>query len=380
MTRHYKLFIPGPVSVDEDVLDAMSQPVMRHYGDEWLEIHNETLDLAKRVFQTQGDLFIVPGPGSAAMDMGLGSLLAMGDKIVVGINGFFGERLAAIAQSYGLEVVPFTAELGQPLAPDALREILREKDARAVAVVHHETATTVMNPVKLLAEVTHKAGLPILVDAISSLGGVDLPVDAWGIDVCVTATNKCLECPPGLALISISPRAWEQVDQVENRHHGWYLNLKTWRQYRADWGAWHPSPVTLPTNNIVGLRVSLRKIVAEGLEARFARFVRISRAVRKGLGNVGFEMLVPDEFASPLTTAVKARPEFPVSEMLRWLAEERGILVGGGLEQLAGKIFRVGHLGKASTREYLMDFLFSVEEFLRLTGINVPTGASLVGL
>jgi len=380
MTRHYKLFIPGPVSVDEDVLDAMSQPVMRHYGDEWLEIHNETLDLAKRVFQTQGDLFIVPGPGSAAMDMGLGSLLATGDKVVVGINGFFGERLAAIAQSYGLEVVPFTAELGQPLAPDALREILREKDARAVAVVHHETATTVMNPVKLLAEVTHKAGLPILVDAISSLGGVDLPVDAWGIDVCGTATNKCMECPPGLALISISPRAWEQVDQVENRHHGWYLNLKTWRQYRADWGAWHPSPVTLPTNNIVGLRVSLRKIVAEGLEARFARFVRISRAVRKGLGNVGFEMFVPDEFASPLTTAVKARPEFPVSEMLRWLAEERGILVGGGLEQLAGKIFRVGHLGKASTREYLMDFLFSVEEFLRLKEMDVPVGASFVGL
>jgi len=380
MTRHYKLFVPGPVSVDEDVLDAMSQPVMRHYGDEWLEIHNETLDLAKRVFQTQGDLFIVPGPGSAAMDMGLGSLLATGDKVVVGINGFFGERLAAIAQSYGLEVVPFTAELGQPLAPDALREILREKDARAVAVVHHETATTVMNPVKLLAEVTHKAGLPILVDAISSLGGVDLPVDAWGIDVCGTATNKCLECPPGLTLISISPRAWEQVDQVENRHHGWYLNLKTWRQYRADWGAWHPSPVTLPTNNVLGLRVSLRKIVAEGLEARFARFVRISRAVRKGLGNVGFEMFVPDEFASPLTTAVKARPEFPVSEMLRWLAEERGILVGGGLEQLAGKIFRVGHLGKASTREYLMDFLFSVEEFLRLKEMGVPVGASFVGL
>jgi alanine-glyoxylate transaminase / serine-glyoxylate transaminase / serine-pyruvate transaminase len=380
MTRHYKLFIPGPVSVDEDVLDAMSQPVMRHYGDEWLEVYNETLDLAKQVFQTQGDLFIVPGPGSAAVDMGLGSLLATGDRIVVGINGFFGERLAAIAQSYGLEVVPFTAELGQPLAPDALREILREKDARAVAVVHHETATTVMNPVKLLAEVTHKAGLPILVDAISSLGGVDLPVDAWGIDVCGTATNKCLECPPGLALISISSRAWEQVDQVENRHHGWYLSLKTWRQYRANWGAWHPSPVTLPTNNIVGLRVSLRKIVAEGLEARFARFVRISRAVRKGLGNVGFEMFVPDEFASPLTTAVKARPEFPVSEMLRWLAEERGILVGGGLEQLAGKIFRVGHLGKASTREYLMDFLFSVEEFLRLKGMGVPVGASFVGL
>jgi alanine-glyoxylate transaminase/serine-glyoxylate transaminase/serine-pyruvate transaminase len=380
MTRHYKLFIPGPVSVDEDVLDAMSQPVMRHYGDEWLEIHNETLDLAKRVFQTQGDLFIVPGPGSAAMDMGLGSLLATGDKVVVGINGFFGERLAAIAQSYGLEVVPFTAELGQPLAPDALREILREKDARAVAVVHHETATTVMNPVKPLAEAAHEAGLPILVDAISSMGGVELPVDAWGVDICVTATNKCLECPPGLALISISPRAWEQVDQVENRHHGWSHNLKTWRQYRANWGAWHPSPVTLPTNNIVGLRVSLRKIVAEGLEARFARFVRISRAVRKGLGNVGFEMFVPDEFASPLTTAVKARPEFPVSEMLRWLAEERGILVGGGLEQLAGKIFRVGHLGKASTREYLMDFLFSVEEFLRLKGMGVPVGASFVGL
>jgi alanine-glyoxylate transaminase/serine-glyoxylate transaminase/serine-pyruvate transaminase len=381
LARHYKLFIPGPVGVDEDVLDAMSQPVMRHYGSEWLEIYDETLGLLQQVFQTQGDIFIIPGPGSAGMDMAFGSLLATGDKVVIGINGFFGERLAAIAKSYGLAVVPFTAGLGQPLLPEVLREVLhREKDARAVAIVHHETSTTVMNPLGPLAEVTHAAGLPIIADAISSLGGVDLPVDAWGIDACVTAANKCLECPPGLAFISVSPRAWERVDQVENPQHGWYLSLKTWRQYRADWGSWHPSPVTLPTNNILGLRVSLRKIVAEGLAARFAKYARISRAVRTGLRNVGFEMFVPDEFASSLTTAVKARPEFQVSELLGWLAEERSMLVGGGLEELAGKIFRVGHLGKASTREYLMDFLFAVEEFLRLKGIEVPAGASLVGL
>jgi len=377
----YKLFIPGPCEVDEAVLEAMAQPTLPHYGAEWMGIYRETLDFLKQVFRTQNDLFIVPATGSALLDMAFGSMLAAGDTLVVGDNGFFGERLRAMAESYGLRVVTFAAPHGQPLDPADLRRVLaQEPSARAVTIVHHETATTVLNPLQEIAAVTHEAGLPIIVDAISSLGGVPLPVDEWGIDVCVSVANKCLECPPGLAFISVGPRAWEYVDRHPEPHHGWYLNLRTWRQYAVEWASWHPYPVTLPTNNIVGLRVSLQRIMAGGLEAHFARYRQAARAVRRGLEALGFEMFVPEPFACPIATAVRSRPEFAVKDLSVYLAQSHGILISGGLGPLAGHIFRIGHMGKAATRPYLMEFLLAMEAFLRQQGLALPDGAGLVGL
>ncbi len=147
MTRHLKLYTPGPGDVDEDVLAAMATPVLRHYGPEWMEIYHEMQDLLKQVFKTRNEIFFVPGPASALLDMAIGSLLATGEKIIVGNNGFFGERLAQIAEGYGLQTVTLNAAAGKPLEPEGLRQLLREHpDARAVALVHHETGTTVMNP------------------------------------------------------------------------------------------------------------------------------------------------------------------------------------------------------------------------------------------
>jgi len=381
MNRHFKLFTPGPGDVDEDVLAAAARPMLRHYGPGWMEIYNELVNLLRQVFKTRNDLFMVPGPASALHDMAIGSLLASGQKIIVGHNGFFGERLVAIAEAYGLTVIPFAAPLGQPLDPDELRRRLRENpEARAVALVHHETATTVVNPLRALAEAVREAGRVIVVDAVSSLGGIELPVDEWGIDVCVTASNKCLEALPGVGFVSVGPRAWELVDSQPGLGHGWYLNLKTWRHYAREWGSWHPTPVTMPVNILLGVLARLRKIVEGGLEEHLAKYIRASRIVRTGLRNAGFEMFVPDEYAAPIVTAVKVRPEFGVAEFSQWLEEERGLVIGGALGELAGKIFRVGHLGKAATREYLLDFLVAVEEFLRYKGVRVPLGATLVGL
>ena len=381
MNRHKKLFIPGPGDVDEEVLEAAARPLLRHYGTEWMGIYNELQTLLKQVFRTQNDLFLVPGAASALHDMAIGSLLATGQKIIVGHNGFFGERLVEIAESYGLKVVPFAAPLGQPLDPDELRRLLHaHPDAPAVALVHHETATTVMNPLRALAGEVREAGRVIVVDAVSSLGGVELPVDEWGIDVCVTASGKCLEALAGMGFVSVGRRAWELMDRQPGRGHGWYLNLGTWRRYAREWGSWHPTPVTVPINILMGVLARLREILKNGLENHLAKYVRASRIVRAGLRNAGFEMFVPDEYASPVVTAVKARPEFEVAELSQWLEKERGLAVGGALGELAGKIFRVGHLGKAASREYLLDFLVAVEEFLRHKGIRVPVGAALIGL
>jgi len=200
------------------------------------------------------------------------------------------------------------------------------------------------------------------------------------VDVCVTAANKCLEAIPGIGFISISPRAWDLVDHQPHSGHGWYLSLRTWRKYVEEWGSWHPSPVTLPTNNVLAVLTSMRKIMDGGLEAHLAKYARASQAIRRGMQNLGFELFVPEEHASPIVTAFKARPEFEVTELSQWLAEERAIAIGGGLGELAGKIFRVGHLGKAAEREYLLDFLFAIEEFLRHKGMRVPAGAGFIGL
>lgn len=380
MLRHLKLFTPGPGDVDEEVLEAMAQPVLRHYGPEWMEIYNETLQLLRQFFNTKNDLFIVPGPASACLDMAIGSLVGSGQKVVIGSNGFFGDRLLDIAHGYAAEVVPFTAPPGQALDPEILRRLLdQHPEAQVVALVHHETGTTVLNPLRELASVVQEAGRVLVVDTVSSMGGMEINVDGWGVDVCVTAANKCLEALPGIGFISVSPRAWEVVERQPGAGHGWYLNLNVWRKYAREWGSWHPSPVTLPVNTILAARASMRRIVAAGLPRHFARYRHASQIVRNGLEAVGFEMFVPVAQAAPIVTAVKRRPEFEVSELSKWLAEQRGMAIGGGLGELSGKIFRIGHLGKAAEREYLFDFLLAVEEFLRYKGLAVPTGAALAG-
>jgi alanine-glyoxylate transaminase/serine-glyoxylate transaminase/serine-pyruvate transaminase len=381
MTRHIKLFIPGPGDVDEDVLSSMATPVLRHYGPEWMEIYTETMALLSQFFNTSNDVFIVPGAASAVMDMAIGSLVESGKKIIVGCNGFFGNRLNEIAEGYGTEIIPFTAPWGKPLDPEILRKLLTDHpDVRVVALVHHETSTTVLNPLKELAAVVRQAGRLLVADTVSSLGGVDVQMDEWGIDICATSSNKCLESLPGISFISVSPRAWQEIDRLPAMNHGWYLDLRTWRKYAAQWTSWHPTPVTMPVNLVLAVRTSLQQIMKAGLQAHYARYTRASQAIRTGLQNIGYEMLVPETCASPIATAVKIRHGIEVDELSQWLAEEHGMVIGGGLGDMHGKIFRVGHLGKAADRPYLMDFLFAMEEFLRFKGINVPVGASLVGL
>lgn len=381
MIKHVKLFTPGPGDVYEEVLEAMATPVIRHYGPDWMEIYSETLALLRKFYNTGNDLFMVPGPASALLDMAIGSLVATGQQAIIGSNGFFGDRLIEIAAQYGINIIPFTAPLGQPLDPAVLRRLLRENpEVQVVALVHHETGTTVVNPLRELARTVHEAGKVSVVDTVSSMGGMEIKVDEWAVDVCITATNKCLEAVPGIGFISVSPRAWELVDRQPEKHHGWFLNLKTWRKYVTEWGSWHPSPVTLPSGNVLAILASMRRIVAGGLEAHFARYRRASQVVRTSLENLGFVMFVPEAYASTVVTAVKARPEFEVAELMQWLATKRGIAIGGAFGPLAGKIFRVGHLGKAAGNEYLVDFLSAMEDFVRLKGIHVPDGAGRIGL
>jgi alanine-glyoxylate transaminase/serine-glyoxylate transaminase/serine-pyruvate transaminase len=374
-----RLMIPGPVDAEEAVLESMSQRVIPHYGQQWLALYRETVDKLQQVFGTHDDIIMMAGPGTAGLEAALGSLMQTGEKVMITSNGFFGERLATVARSYGLEPVQVTAPLGQPLDPAAIRQRLSEEpDVQAVTVVHLETSTGVLNPLQEISAVTDEFDVPIIVDAVSSLGGVPLPVDDWKIDVCVTVVNKCLACPPGLAPMSVSQRAWDQIDRKPGRAHGWYLNLRTWKDYSIHWGSWHPYPTTLPTNNILALLTSLGSILAEGLEAHYRRHSTAAEQVRTVLKAWGFEMFPDAAYTSPLITAMYGLPGMDIDGFRRYLMDEWRIMISGGLEELSGKIFRVGHIGKAASREYTECFLDAVEAYLRLQGQTVAPWTELV--
>jgi alanine-glyoxylate transaminase/serine-glyoxylate transaminase/serine-pyruvate transaminase len=366
--------IPGPVGVEDDVLAAMAEPVRAHYGPDWIEIYEETLERLKRVFGTQNDVILLVGPGSAGLEAALGSLAGRGDKVLVAYNGFFGHRMTTIGRSHGMTVRAIEAPLGQPVDPEAIRKCLAaERDIQALAVVHLETSTGVLNPLQEILKVAGEFEVPLVLDAVSTLGGMPMPVDEWGIDVCVTVGNKCLAGPIGLAPISVSERAWEQMERKREGAHGWYLNLRTWRDYATRWAPAHPYPTTLPSNNILGLLASLRRIEEMGLDAHYARHVEAAQFVRRRLVRLGFELFVPENNASPLITTVRRLPGMDVEDFRSYLLEEWRIMIGGGLEGLGGEIFRVGHIGKAASVEYREHFINGVEAYLRLQGDALPT-------
>lgn len=349
-TVHDKLLIPGPVEVANDVLGAMSHQVRPHYGREWTAFYKETQGILKKVFNTYGDVFIMPGSGTVAIDACIGSSLSTGEKIIVGTNGFFGKRLISIAEGNGLHVVKVEAEWGKPLDITAVEKAFSENpDAKALAVVHLETSTTVQNPIEKLGEVSRRHSAIFIVDAVSSLGGVPFAMDDWGIDLCASASQKCLGAPPGLAPCAVGRRGWEAIDRSPQKAHGWYADLKNWRKYQNEWGDWHPTPVTMPTNNVYALRSALDELVKEGISTRLERYQKLALRLRAGLRKTGFPPFTPDEQLSPVLTAGMVPDGVSSLEVVHYLKQAYGIMISSGLDFLKEKIFRIGHMSPLTT-------------------------------
>jgi alanine-glyoxylate transaminase/serine-glyoxylate transaminase/serine-pyruvate transaminase len=349
----------------------MSQPIRPHYGADWTAVYNETRALLKRVFRTDSEVHILVGSGSAGLDAGIGSLTLPGEKAIVGTNGYFGERLIEICESYGLQVIPVRAKLGEPLDPGMFDAALQmHPGAALVTLVHLETATAVLNPLREIAALAKQHAVPIVVDAVSSLAGAALEMDDWGIDICVSATQKGLGAPPGLGPIAISARAWEIMDSKPSRNHGWYLNLQTWRKFATEWGGWHPHPITMPTNNVMALRASLNKLLAEGIDNRIKRYTRLALRLRNGVRRLGLQPLTPDERLAPVLTAVYGPEGVRSSEIVKFLHERHDLRISGGLgEGLAERVFRVGHMGPRVTEHDIDLVLAGLEGFLQQRGI-----------
>jgi len=359
--RRYRLMIPGPIEVAPEVLAEMAEPLVAHYGEEWTAFYKETIGLLRKVFQTEGDVFLLVGSGSAGLDAALGSTVAPDGKVLIPQNGFFGERLEEITRTYTPNVTTLKFPLGEAYALEQVEKALREKKFDVVAAVHCETSTGVLNPVRELAELCRRYGVLLIVDAISSLAIEPLEMDAWGIGICVSASQKGLESPPGLALVAVAPGAWEVIDR--SSRPGWYLNLKVWREYTEKWGDWHPHPVTHAVNNVRALRVGVERILEEGLEARFRRHREVAEYLRGGLRDLGLELFVPDEIASHGVTSVVA-PAGKAGELRAYLREQHGILLAGSLGELRGKVFRIGHMGPTATQETTDNILHALSSAL----------------
>jgi len=360
-----KLMIPGPADVSDEVLAEMNTSAMPHYGEEWVPIYTETVQALQQIFHTQNDLFLMVGPGSAALEAALSSLVRPEDRVLIPSNGFFGQRLREVAEALRLQVVPLEVPWGQPLDPNQIRQALRaDGRVRTVAVVHHETSTGVLNPLEEMARAVKEAGRLLIVDAVSTLGGMPLPVDEWGVDCCATVSNKCLEAPPGISPISVSSEAWEAIEANQVHSRSWYLNLATWKRYLREWGKWHPSPATMPTQIILALRKSLQRLLAEGDEARFQRHRSAAQTIRRGIRELGFQTYIPDEIAAPIITVIEGRQDAPADSLRRYLLKKHDIMISGGLEGLAGRVVRVGHMGRATSPEYLQAFLDGMQDWL----------------
>lgn len=365
-----KLFTPGPVDVFDEVLEALGQPVPHMSAPGWMDLYHETIALLKQLFQTQNDLFILAGPGSGALEAGLCSLFQAGEKVLVVRNGTFGDRLARILQLYHVQVISVEGEWGRAIEPERVAATLADHpDVAGVAVVGNETSTGARNPLAELARLAHDRGIPILADLISGMGGYDVPVDDWGLDIAVTSSNKALEMAPGLGILSVSERAWGLIDaKAESAIRGQYYNLSVWKeaQTRPDF----PYPSTPPTTAIMGLRASLkRSLEQEGLAAHWARYAWAQQTVRRELAALGFPILVPEEEASYTITTVCKHPSMQsTDELKRYLLERHNILISNGLGKLAGETMRIGHMGRASIPAYMEPFLHGVAAFLRERG------------
>lgn len=345
LESEFKLMIQGPVSVSSEVLEAISRPVFPHYGEKFIHFYKETLTYLKDVFQTKEDMFLYVGSGTAGIDACVGSSLLTGEKIIVGSNGFFGDRLIWIAEGNGLNVVPVRAPLGTELNPqDFNRAVSDHPDAKAILVVHLETSTTIINPILEIAKIAHNNDMLMIVDAVSSIGGVPFAFDQWGIDLAATSINKCLGAPPGLSPIAVSQKAWKVIDRKPDKQHGWYSDLRTWRKYGTEWADWHPTPVTMPVNNIAALHVALRQLMEEGIENRFQRYKNLAMKLRKGLKDIGMPPMTSEEQLNPVLTAAYSPDGIKSSEVVKYLANKHKIIISGGLGDLKEKTFRIGHM------------------------------------
>lgn len=360
------LRIPGPTPVPPEVLEAVAWPMIDHRGREFARLIGRATQHLRQFYRTQGDVLILTASGTGGLEAAIVNTLSPGDKVLAVSVGAFGDRFAAIAQAYRAEVVRLSYEWGHAADPDDVGKALRgHPDIKAVLVTHNETSTGVTNPLADIAAAAREFEVLLLVDAVSSLGAIPLETDGWGLDVVVTASQKGWMVPPGLAFVSMSERAWRAYELA--RMPRFYFDLGRHRDTLMK----GQTPWTPALSILFGMEVALERMAQEGLPAIFQRHAHIAQMARDGVKALGLELLADERFASPTVTAVKVPDGVEEKALRRLVEDEYQVVLAGGQGQLAGKIFRIGHLGWVSEAD-IQHALEALEGALPRLGFPLP--------
>ena len=357
---------PGPTPIPDDIVEAMGNPMINHRGPEFDELITKVTAQLKQVFMTSNDLFILTASGTGALEASLVNTLSPGDKVVAATAGSFGDRFIDMAEAFGADITRLDFEWGEPIDPDAIRQALRDDpEVKAVMITHNETSTGVTHPLEEIARIAKQEfDKLLLVDAVSSLGCLPLPVDAWDCDLVGTASQKGFMIPPGLAFISVSERAWEA--QKTATMPRFYFDLEEAKK-TLERGQ---TPFTPNVAAMYGLSLGLDKILDEGLEGVFGRHAAIGQHTRDRIRELGLELLVSDErYASNTVTAVKMPEGIDGRALMGRLRTEKNVVLAGGQGKLSTSIFRIGHLGHV-TEDDIEEVIAALRELLPEVGFS----------
>lgn len=352
---------PGPSMVSPRVLHALSMPCIGHLDPEFLQVMNEVQELLRFVFQTSNPLTIpVSGTGSAGMEAALCNFIEPGDNVLIGVNGYFGERLCTMAERYGAQVDRIEKPWGDIFSPEEVKAALDRKQYKLLALVHAETSTGAQQlHVREMADLAHDHGSLLVLDTVTSLGGLPVEIDAWDVDIAYSGTQKCLSCPPGLAPLTIGPRGVAALKARQTPVGNWYLDLTMVQKY---WGSERTYHHTAPINMNYALREALRMVAEEGLEQRFARHRANAQILWDGLEELDLQPHVPIDHRLPSLTTCRVPTGMDEAAIRGRLLKDFNIEIAGGFGPLKGKIWRIGLMGFSSRKENVLLLLSALKQ------------------
>jgi alanine-glyoxylate transaminase/serine-glyoxylate transaminase/serine-pyruvate transaminase len=366
---------PGPSDVHPRVLAALAAPTVGHLDPYYLELMNAMQRMLRGVLQTENEMTLaVSGTGSAGMEAAVVNLIEPGDPMLVCVNGVFGGRMADVAARAGANVARIDRAWGEVFSPAEVAQAVKQYKPQVVGIVMAETSTGAHQPLEEISRVAHDAGALLLVDAVTSLGGMPVETDAWSIDAIYSGSQKCLGCPPGLAPLSFSSRAMEKIGRRKTKVQSWYLDVTMLAQY---WGQERVYHHTAPINMTYALYEALRVVLEEGLENCFARHALNHRALRAGLEAIGISYAADPEHLLPMLNAVRVPDGVDDAAVRRGLLQRFGIEIGAGLGVFKGKAWRIGLMGHSSRKTNVLVLLAALEELLAEQGYRFTPGASV---
>jgi alanine-glyoxylate transaminase/serine-glyoxylate transaminase/serine-pyruvate transaminase len=367
---------PGPSPVHPRVLKAMSTPLVGHLDPSFVDIMDETQELLRYVFRTDNEWTIpVSGTGSAAMEAAIGNLTEPGDTVLVPTNGYFGDRMAEMVRRAGGDVVRVGAPWGEPLDPEDVADACEEFDPDVFGFVHAETSTGVKQTnVSELTDIAHEHDALVIADTVTSLGGVELEVDDWGIDVAYSGPQKCLSCPPGASPLTLNDRAMDKVLSRDEPARSWYLDLSLLEGYWGDERAYHH---TAPVSNVYALREALRLVAEEGIEARWDRHERVAGALKAGVEAMGLGLNPADDYWLPSLNAVLVPEGVDDGAVIEYVLDHYDLEIASGLGDLEGDIFRIGCMGHGARPENVTLVLAALADAFDARGADVDAAAGM---